>query len=264
MLVLSSPHSGEKIPKEASWLEGLDEVTLMYDIDRYIDQLYGPVAEELELPFLKADWHRYAVDLNRLPTDINSEVVIGATLPSGSKAFASALHWKQTTGGKDLMPGPITKELHEALLKKCYFPFHNKLQELLDKPLKTHGKYYHVDLHSMPSTGTKKHRDPGENRAEIVISDQDGMTCSEAFKDMVVEAYKLAGFEVAYNWPYKGGRVVGLYGEPKKGKHSIQVELNRSVYMCEKTKKLKLDEAKNTQSKLRKAIAFVHKNIESL
>ncbi len=262
MLILSSPHSGEKIPNEASWLEGLDEVTLMYDIDRYIDQLYGPVAQTLKLPFLKAEWHRYAVDLNRLPSDISSDIVIGADAPDGSKAFASGLHWKQTTGGFDLMNSPITQELHQSLLEKCYFPFHNKLKELLAKSLETHGKYYHIDLHSMPSQGTKKHRDPGEKRAEVVISDQDGATCSKAFKDLVIEAYNKAGFEVAYNWPYKGGRVVGLYGEPKLEKHSIQVELNRSVYMSEKTKKILPDEAKNTQLKLEQAIQYVHKNIK--
>jgi len=113
----------------------------------------------------------------------------------------------------------------------------------------------------MPSKGTSKHKDNGEQRAEVVISDQHGKTCSEKLKDLVIKAYEEAGFEVAYNWPYIGGRIVGSYGHPENNVESIQVELNRSLYMDESTKLLSPDDAKITQEKLTKAITQIYNNL---
>ena len=95
---------------------------------------------------------------------------------------------------------------------------------------------YLMDLHSMPSKGLDFHRDTGESRKEIVISDNKGKSCSEAFKDLILRAYKSAGFEVALNWPYTGGAITQHYGQPSLGQYSLQVELNRKLYMDEETK----------------------------
>jgi N-formylglutamate deformylase len=43
------------------------------------------------------------------------------------------------------------------------------------------------------------------------------------------------GFSVEYNHPYKGVELVRRYGDPAKNRHSIQVEVNRRLYMNEKT-----------------------------
>ena len=86
--------------------------------------------------------------------------------------------------------------------------------------------------------GTRMHRDPGERRADIVVSDCLGKSCDPHFRDLVIAAYTISGFKVGYNWPYMGGRVTEQYGHPSKGQHAIQVELNRALYMDEKTKKL--------------------------
>lgn len=68
---ISIPHSGEKIPDQTPWLNQLPEALLMSDVDRYVDRLYKPTLEELKIPFETTVWHRYAVDLNRIPEDIS-------------------------------------------------------------------------------------------------------------------------------------------------------------------------------------------------
>ena len=100
----------------------------------------------------------------------------------------------------------------------------------------------------MPSLGTTEHRDPGERRADIVISDCHGQSSSSNFLDIVLLAYVKAGFKVAYNWPYYGGRVSEVYGRPSENHHVIQVELNRSLYMNETTKQLIPDLAEKTSA----------------
>ena len=153
------------------------------------------------------------------------------------KNSPSDIHWYKTTKGDILIEKAISKKLHKDLIKKYFDPFHKEITKQIIN-LKTMGNkdIYLMDLHSMPSKGLDFHRDTGESRKEIVISDNEGKSCSKTFKDLVLRAYKSAGFEVALNWPYTGGAITQYYGQPKLGQHSLQVELNRKLYMDEKTK----------------------------
>ena len=73
---ITMPHSGEQIPAACDWLINLPEEILMCDVDRYIDVLYQPAIEVLNIRSEKTAWHRYAVDLNRIPTDIDETSVV--------------------------------------------------------------------------------------------------------------------------------------------------------------------------------------------
>jgi N-formylglutamate deformylase len=259
-LLVTIPHSGEKVPLETPWLSKLNEVLLMYDVDRYVDKLYEPALKKLTLPNVKTEWHRYAIDLNRLPDDVDADSVIGHRNPSGK--FPRGLHWAITTMGERLMPEPMSAELHDQLVVKYFEPFHSQVREEMEKLKKTGAKnIYHIDAHSMPSVGTKEHRDPGERRADAVISDCEGTSCSPEFRDLVVSSYEKAGFKTRVNWPYKGGRVTETYGKPALGVHSIQVELNRALYMNEATKRLNDATLADVQSKITVALEGVYASL---
>jgi N-formylglutamate amidohydrolase len=259
-LIITIPHSGEKIPPEGDWLKALPEPIQMCDVDRYVDRLYGPIIKELGIDCVMAEWHRYVADLNRLPEDVDADSVEGHANPPGT--HTTGLHWVKTTRGDVLMPNPITAQAHDEIVEKFHRPFHVSVENLFAKK-KSLGleKVYHLDAHSMPSVGTSAHRDPGERRAEIVVSDSDGKSCEPEFRDLVVACYEEAGFQVVCNWPYKGGRVTQTYGHPSKGQHSIQVELNRDLYMDEETKKIKEPGFSETQVKIEKAVRRLYDQI---
>ncbi|MEY4616978.1 MAG: hypothetical protein RJB66_1938 [Pseudomonadota bacterium] len=238
LLMATLPHSGEIIPPEAQWLIGLDEVTLMGDVDRFVDKLYEESLAQLQIPSVKTSWHRYAADLNRLPTDIDAEAVQGNNNPPGT--FPRGFHWVYNTQGEKILHSPLSREVHQALIDRVYSPFHKEVQALAQKLL-SQGDLYHLDLHSMPSVGTAQHRDPGERRKDVVISDSKGKSCAPYFKDAVIEAFEKEGFSVAYNWPYFGGRLTEHYGRPQIQHHVLQVELNRELYMNETNKQLNAD-----------------------
>ena len=231
------PHSGEKIPEFCDWLQGLPEEILMCDVDRYVDLLYAPALQNLKVPCVKTDWHRYAADMNRVPEDIDSLSVEGHSNKPGT--HNRGFHWQITTLKYQLMKKPMSKKMHQDLVALIYEPFHkairNQFEHISGKGFK---KIYHIDAHSMPSVGTSEHRDPGEHRADIVVSDCKGKSSESEFVDLVIRSFEQAGFKVGYNWPYLGGRVSEQYGNPSIGHNTIQVELNRSLYMDEKTKKL--------------------------
>ena len=43
------------------------------------------------------------------------------------------------------------------------------------------------------------------------------------------------GYRVARNAPYAGGFTTSHYGAPQRGRHAIQIEINRALYMDERS-----------------------------
>ena len=257
------PHSGEKIPEQTPWLKSLPETILMSDVDRFVDQLYEPALNTLSIPFEKTQWHRYAVDLNRFPTDVDCDSVVGNKNISGS--HSDGYHWVKTKNEQQLMQQPMPLEAHNQLTELIFEPFHASVKKhYADLKKNGHQQIFHIDAHSMPSLGTRMHKDPGQLRAEIVVSDCLGKSCHSKFRDLVIVAYVTAGFKVGYNWPYLGGCVTETYGHPKLGQNAIQVELNRSLYMDESTKRLNAETSAVVQKKIHKALAYIKSELPNL
>lgn len=260
-LMVTMPHSGEEIPPEADWLRRWPETILMYDVDRYIDQLYEPVLASRGIPTVWTPYHRYACDLNRLATDVDAASVVGSENPRG--AYPRGLHWSMTTDGFPLISAPITQERHQAILRRCFDPFHVAVNQVgTSARLSAKSEVlFHLDLHSMPSFGTREHRDPGQWRSDMVISNQDGKSSSIEFFELVCRAAETQGFAVSRNWPYKGGRITEMYGKPETGWQTIQVELNRRLYMNERTKKIVPGLFSETQTRLSAFIEQIERGL---
>ena len=258
-LMVTVPHSGEQIPDEVHWLKRLPALTLLTDVDRFVDQLYRPVCQGLAIPLVGTEIHRYVVDLNRFPTDIDATSVEGAPLSSQATQaeFVSGFHWTKTTLGESLLSQPISQELHALLTLKYHDPFHTQVAKVEAILSENGGPRYHLDLHSMPSVGKGAHKDSGQRRPDIVVSDCLGKSSSEIYKNLVIEAFSRQKFQVTYNWPYQGGRITERYGHPKENRHTLQIELNRALYMDEKTKE-KSSHFENTAERLGIALREIH------
>lgn len=262
-LLLTAPHSGETIPPEAAWLNTIPSSILLIDPDRFVNELYGPAAHAHDLPFLFTHVHRYAADLNRYPLDIDQASVQGATNPAGK--FTHGFHWVKTTQGHTLLERPITPETHQAIVHHYHDPFHRLIEDKLFDLRAAHPgkKLYHLDLHTMPSRGNESHTDNGRMRAQVVLSDCEGKSALRPYFDLVREAILAQGFELAINDPYKGGRITQRYGKPETGIETLQIELNRAIYMDEDTRERSADFEK-IREKLTSMIKLITDGILSL
>lgn len=235
-LVLTIPHSGQRLPPEAGWLHSRPPLMLLRDLDLFVDEIYLPTVTRLRLSALVARYHRYAADLNRYPDDVDVESVEGDTKPKGT--FPMGFHWVYTTVGEKILPNPISRELHDRWVKVYHDRFHDEFargvatlrRQFPGRPI------YHLDCHSMPSQGTGAHQDTGRTRPEVVISDVNGRSASPEYMLLVCGAFESEGFTISRNWPYQGGRITQRYGQPSQGHETIQIELNRSLYLDEKTR----------------------------
>jgi N-formylglutamate amidohydrolase len=98
---------------------------------------------------------------------------------------------------------------------------------MLDDAHRRFGAVWHLNCHSMKSTAR------GRLRADFVLGDRDGTTCGRAFADLVAATLRDLGYDVTLNHPFKGAEIVTRYGDPASDRHSLQIEINRALYMDE-------------------------------
>src|SRR3546814_9535152 len=76
---------------------------------------------------------------------------------------------------------------------------------------------------------------PGLVHPDFVLGDRDGSTSDPAFREFVAAWLRERGYDVSINDPYKGVELVRAFGRPADGRHSLQIEINRKLYMDETT-----------------------------
>jgi N-formylglutamate amidohydrolase len=83
----------------------------------------------------------------------------------------------------------------------------------------------------MPSVGVSRDE---PRRPDIVIGDRYGTSCASLLPDVVEGVMGQLGYSIGRNKPYAGGFITEHYGNPASGLHTVQLELNRAIYMDER------------------------------
>src|SRR5260221_13632967 len=77
---------------------------------------------------------------------------------------------------------------------------------------------------------------PGKPRADFVLGDRDGTTCEPEFTTLVAQALRGMGYQVKISDPHRGVELVRAFSDPPAHRHSLQIEVNRKLYMDERTR----------------------------
>jgi len=235
-LVLDSPHSGEHYPDDFDHLPPRAEVRRAEDT--HVARLYrGAPARGATL--IEALFPRAYLDVNRSLADIDpallSDAWPDALAPSRKTEQGIGLVWRLARGGGPMYGRPLTAAELRRRIDRYYVPYHAALASALDERHRQFGAVWHINCHSMPAVGDANADDPGRERADFVLGDRDGTTCDRAFTAFVAETLAGCGYDVAINDPYKGVELVRRHGRPAAGRHSLQIEVNRALYMDEAT-----------------------------
>lgn len=118
----------------------------------------------------------------------------------------------------------------DFMLNNFYDPFHNFLSHHIKQLVNFSGYCLHIDLHSMPSKALHKFK----IEPDIVLGDNFGKSCSIELINHFKSCFNKNGLIVEKNDPYAGGFITRNYGNPSFNIHSIQIEINRKLYMDEK------------------------------
>jgi N-formylglutamate deformylase len=235
-LVLDSPHSGFQFPGDFDAV--VSEFELRDGEDCFVDELYMP-ATELGVPLLAAQFPRTYLDPNRHAGDVDLDLVDGGRwpyehVPSGKHRIGKALIWRTLDDGRPIYGRKLKVEEIVTRIARFHAPYHQALVQLLDDAQAHFGAVFHINCHSMPGVGGKMGEGgAGRVRADFVLGDRDGSTCAPEFTAHVTRVLSGMGYTVAINDPYKGVELVRAYSDPARGRHSLQVEINKRLYMDE-------------------------------
>ncbi len=232
-LVLDSPHSGFAMPADFGSIRTADE--LRDGEDCYIDELWLPAVAR-GVPLLAAQFPRTYLDPNRHAADIDADLLDapwpGDVQPSGKAAIGKALLWRTLDDGRPIYDRRLSVAEVRGRIERCHRPYHDALRALLDAAHARFGVVHHINCHSMNAvSGAMGEGGAGVARADIVLGDRDGTSCAPEFTAFVRERLADFGYEVKVNDPFKGVELVRAYANPAAGRHSLQLEVNKRLYM---------------------------------
>lgn len=238
-IVLSSPHSGSVYPARFLAAARLDALALRRSEDAHVDALFlGAV--DAGAPMLRARFPRAYLDVNREPYELDPRMFDGR-LPSyantRSLRVAGGLGTIARIVGEAQEIYARRLSVQEAMtrIETLYKPYHHALRQLLGQTTDRFGHCILIDCHSMPSTASAASDADEGARADIVIGDRFGASCDGAISDLLEIELRQRGYEIKRNKPYAGGFITEYYGLPKAECHAVQIEINRALYMDERT-----------------------------
>jgi N-formylglutamate deformylase len=235
-LVLDSPHSGEWYPDDFDHAPPRDVVRQAEDT--HVARLWRN-APARGATLIEARFPRAYIDPNRSLSDIDTELLAdawtGPVAPSRKTAQGIGLVWRMARAGTPMYSRKLGSAELRARIERCWRPYHDALAAALDERHRAFGGVWHVNCHSMPAIGDAMADDPGRERADFVLGDRDGTTCDPAFTTLVAGTLRSYGYTVAINDPYKGVEIVRKHGRPREHRHSLQIEVKRTLYMDEET-----------------------------
>lgn len=240
-LVLDSPHSGTRYPDDFQFACPL--TALRQAEDTHVEKLYD-FCPELGVAWVEAHFPRSYLDANRNVTEVDATMLDApwpdalATDPQvlSKVRLGKGLIWRFTDEGLPIYNRILAVTEVQQRIANCWQPYHAAVGRAIDAAHARHGYSIHLNCHSMPAVSASHATDfPGLVHADFVIGNRDESTSSKALALLICEHFSTMGYSVAYNHPYKGVELVRRYGEPALHRHSIQVEINRKLYMSETT-----------------------------
>lgn len=240
-LVLDSPHSGVAYP--ADFRHSCELAVLRQAEDTHVEKLYD-FAPGLGIAWIEALFPRSYIDVNRNTTEFDvtlledewADAVETEPAALSKVRLGKGLVWRITDEGTAIYDRKLSAAEVRARIERCWQPYHAAVAEAIAQAHARHAYSIHLNCHSMPAVASAYSTDfPGLAHADFVIGDRDGTTASPALSQRLCELLRGFGYEVSYNHPYKGVELVRRYGDPARHRHSIQVEINRKLYMDEGT-----------------------------
>lgn len=233
-VVFDIPRSGAEYPR--AFRPAAPFADVQRSISMYVEEVYGEVPQA-GATWLYACFPNVFIDANRHELDIDPDAIDGEwpePLRPGEKTkMGIGLIPMVCAGTTRLYDGRLPVADVRARLNDYYWPYHNELGRLLRGFRENHGIALHMSCHSMPAIAAAGQKDAGQRRSDFDLGDRNGTTCGAEIVDLVGSVLRGFGYNVTNNKHFVGAECVRKHGDPANGIHSLQIEMNRGLYMDE-------------------------------
>lgn len=230
-LVVDSPHSGSLLPEDFHFICALSDIR--QGEDSYIDRFAAPVTKSGGT-MLRALVNRAYIDLNRAISDLHPDVC-SETIPwpihrTKRVTYGMGLIRHLVRPKENMYAAPLTLAQIQNRIMDYYDPYYRALETELKAAHHKFGRVLHINMHAMPAIGAD-----GAPLEDIILGDHDGHSCGRPYREMVKKVFENHGLKVVVNHPYKGVELTKRFAKPRQGFHSLQIEVNKALYMDEQT-----------------------------
>lgn len=233
-VVVDSPHSGMEFPQ--SFRPSASFAAIQTTWDAFVDELWGE-APQHGATLVRATFPRAFVDVNRAEDDIDEQLLREpwpvALTPTDYTKRGMGLIRRNALPDVPMYDRLLSVAEVQERIVQYYRPYRDALRREIEAAHARSGIVFHVNCHSMKSRGNAMNVDNGAARPDLVISDRHGTTADATHTEWACAWFRGRGYTVQRNEPYQGGDLVRRFGAPARGRHSIQVEINRARYMNE-------------------------------
>ena len=234
-VVFASPHSGREYSNAFLQSSRLDQKQIRRSEDAFIEELFS-AAPQFGAPLLHAHFPRAYVDANResheLDPDMFREPLPEWVNTSSSRVIAGlGTVARIVAGGAEIYNQRLNMNEVMERIDTCHRPYHAALRSLIDEAINAFGCCLVVDCHSMPSLAASGIN--GHNQTDIILGDCHGSSCNRDISAIAERTLRDLGLSVRRNKPYAGGFTTRHYAAQEKGIQTIQIEINRALYMNE-------------------------------
>lgn len=231
-LVVDSPHNSTDWPEDFDHV--VTEAELMTSVDRFVDELFGH-APAVGATLIAAQFPRAYIDPNRAEDDLDLALIEGdwplPVNPGEKTDYGMGVVRRYILKGRPIYDRKLSVAEVMRRLETYHRPYHAAVAAAIDAAHGRFGQVFHIDCHSMKPVGNAMNVDAGSARPDMVLSDREGATCDADFIQTAAGLLRDRGYRVSINHPYKGAELVARHSDPAAGRHSLQIELNRALYM---------------------------------
>ncbi len=234
-VVFASPHSGRLYPYSFLNASRLDEKQIRRSEDAFIEELFA-AAPQFGAPLMHAHFPRAYVDANREAYELDPDM-FREELPEWANTTSSRVTAGLGTvarivaGGAEIYNQRLDVKEAMGRIEQCHRPYHRALSALIDEAMATFGCCLVIDCHSMPSLAASGIN--GHTQTDIILGDCHGSSCNPDISAIAERTLRDLGLSVRRNKPYAGGYTTRHYASREAGIQTLQIEINRALYMDE-------------------------------
>ena len=235
-LLVDVSRSGREYPKE--YRSPLPFTTVHDNVSMYVEDLWAG-APQAGATLLYCLFPNTWIDVNRSEFDMDPAIVDGQwpieLKPTARTLEGLGLIKTKARYGEPFQERKLRVAEVEQRLNLYYRPYHAELKRIADDLHARFGRLRQISCHCMSAVGAPTHPDAGKPRADFCVSDLKGTTASRTAMDLVVDTLRGCGYSVSVNEPYIGNELIRRIGDPQRGIDSIQVEINKKLFMDTQT-----------------------------
>lgn len=230
-VILSVPHAGRDYPPALLALARGPKATLEALEDRHADRIVAGAIALGATAFI-ARRPRSWIDLNRDEGEMDGDMV-DPPLPAGPFDGSARLRGglglvpRRGASGAELWRRRLSRQELAARIATDHRPWHRAIDAAMTSARARFGVAILLDCHSMPPLARRRMESP----ARIVVGDRHGRSADASYRDVLIAVADSEGVSRAVNVPYAGGHALDRHGVPVDGRHALQLEIDRSLYL---------------------------------